>query len=185
MFGNNDNSQPQSGPVTSPTTNDNQAAPVNNDVNSVFPPSNDGAGDPFGTSPAQNDGVGMQPHADEPVAATNNLFEDVTAGANPVHADEPALPAPAEPAATVGDNGLIDIKQEALQQLSPLVKHLDQSSEEKFKTTMMMIQATDNKDLVPEAFESAKAIEDDKARAQALLDIINEINYFTQSNHNQ
>lgn len=83
---------------------------------------------------------------------------------------------PTEP----GDSKLLDIKQQALHHLSPLVEHLDQSAEEKFKTTMMMIQAADDKSLVPAAFESAKAIEDDKARAQALLDIINEINYFTQ-----
>jgi hypothetical protein len=44
----------------------------------------------------------------------------------------------------------------------------------------MMIQASDDKALVPKAFEAAKNIQDDKARAQALLDIINEINYFTQ-----
>jgi hypothetical protein len=77
-------------------------------------------------------------------------------------------------------NELLDIKREALQQLSPLVSHLEQTPEEKFKTTMMMIQATDDKTLIGEAFAAAKEISDDKARAQALLDIINEINYFTQ-----
>lgn len=79
-----------------------------------------------------------------------------------------------------GNNDLVDIKQQALQHLSPLVSHLDQTPEEKFRTTMMMIQASDNKDLVKDAFEAAQAITDDKARAQALLDVINEINYFTQ-----
>jgi hypothetical protein len=78
------------------------------------------------------------------------------------------------------DPSLLDIKQQALQHLSPLVQHLDQAPEEKFKTTMMMIQASDDKSLVPAAFEAAKQIESDKVRAQALLDIINEINYFTQ-----
>jgi len=77
-------------------------------------------------------------------------------------------------------NDLLDIKQQALGQLSPLVGHLDQSPEEKFRTTMMMIQASDNQGLVRTAFEAAQAIPDEKARAQALLDVINEINYFTQ-----
>ena len=45
---------------------------------------------------------------------------------------------------------------------------------------MMMIQSTDNDALLKDAFVSAQAIPDDKARAQALLDVINEINYFTQ-----
>jgi hypothetical protein len=75
---------------------------------------------------------------------------------------------------------LLAIKQQALDQLSPLVSHLDQTPEEKFRTTMMMIQASDNKDLIKEAFEAAQNITDEKARAQALLDVINEINYFSQ-----
>lgn len=75
---------------------------------------------------------------------------------------------------------LVALKQKALQQLSPLVGHLDQTPEEKFRTTMMMIQASDNQDLLPKAFEAANQIPDEKAKAQALLDVINEINYFTQ-----
>jgi hypothetical protein len=78
---------------------------------------------------------------------------------------------------------LLDIKQEALQALTPLVNHLDQSPEERFRTTMMMIQASDNHDLIKVAYEAAQKIGDEKERAQALLDIVNEINYFTQ--HNQ
>lgn len=75
---------------------------------------------------------------------------------------------------------LIDIKQQALGQLTPLVGHLDQSPEDKFRTTMMMIQASDDQSLVRTAYEAAQKIEDEKVRAQALLDIVNEINYFTQ-----
>ncbi len=81
-----------------------------------------------------------------------------------------------------GNDELVAIKQDALQQLSPLVDHLDQSPEEKFRTTMMMIQASDDQKLVKTAFDAAKEIADDKTRAQALLDVINEINYFTQQN---
>jgi hypothetical protein len=77
-------------------------------------------------------------------------------------------------------NDLIDLKQQALQHLSPLVSHLDQTPEEKFRTTMMLIQASDDQSLIKAAYESAQLITDDKARAQALLDVINEINYFTQ-----
>ncbi|MDQ5885125.1 MAG: hypothetical protein QG645_287 [Patescibacteria group bacterium] len=84
-----------------------------------------------------------------------------------------------DPSAQQQDDLLI-IKQQALQQLSPLVDHLEQSPEEKFTTTMMMIQATDDKSLIPSAFETAKLIKDDKFKAQAMLDIVNEINYFTQ-----
>lgn len=81
----------------------------------------------------------------------------------------------------VSDNDLIDLKQEALNKLSPLVGHLDQSPDEKFRTLMMMIQASDDQNMVREAYETALKINDEKERAQALLDIVNEINYFTQS----
>lgn len=100
-------------------------------------------------------------------------------------ADNVAAPAPVtDPAAASASNTstdeLLDIKQQALSQLSPLVSHLEQTPEEKFRTTMMMIQATDNQDLVKDAYAAAQSITDEKAKAQALLDIVNEINYFTQ-----
>lgn len=149
-------------------------------------------------------------HQDEPahdgmLSGTNGMpatpgaaggFDAGTYGGNPVTA--PASDAPlADPAATPpvdtpatdtpaqNSGDLLTIKQAALQQLSPLVGHLEQSPEEKFRTTMMMIQASDNADFIKDAFEAAQQITDDKARAQALLDIINEINYFTQHHEQQ
>lgn len=84
------------------------------------------------------------------------------------------------PTPTSGGDELLSIKQEALQNLSPLLNHLDQTPEEKFRTTMMLIQASDDQSMVQAAYAAAKEITDEKIRAQALLDIINEINYFTQ-----
>jgi hypothetical protein len=81
------------------------------------------------------------------------------------------------------EDELLNLKQQALQSLAPLVDHLEQDPEEKFKTTMMMIQASDNAELIPEAYEAANKIADEKVRAQALLDVVNEINYFTQHNN--
>jgi len=78
------------------------------------------------------------------------------------------------------DEGLVEIKQKALDQLFPLIDKLDQNSEEHFKTLMMIIQASDNHTLIEKAYQVAQTIDDEKSRAQALLDIINEINYFTQ-----
>ena len=119
--------------------------------------------------------------------------------AEPITPSEPAFSAPELPTSGTPDpvtptsdpstssapvsDDLVGIKQQALQHLCPLVGHLDQTPEEKFRTTMMMIQASDNQDLIKEAFEAAQKITDDKARAQALLDVINEINYFTQHEH--
>jgi hypothetical protein len=103
----------------------------------------------------------------------------------------PPAPAPAAPelptlvndgtTATTTTDELLDIKQQALQRLTPLVGHLDQDPEEKFRTTMMMIQAADNDSLIKTAYDAALQITDDKVRAQALLDIVNEINYFTHN----
>jgi hypothetical protein len=91
-------------------------------------------------------------------------------------------PAASTSASSTPDDDLLNLKQQALEELSPLVEHLEQTPEEKFRTTMMMIQSTDNQALIKDAYEAAQAIPDDKARAQALLDVVNEINYFTQKN---
>lgn len=97
----------------------------------------------------------------------------------------PAQPNPTPtPTTTNSDTGpdeLLDIKKQALQELSPLVGQLEQSPEEKFHTTMRIIQASDNHTLIKEAYTAAQQIPDEKIRAQALLDIVNEINYFTKS----
>jgi hypothetical protein len=101
------------------------------------------------------------------------------------HVIEPTHHEPADvPQQGSTPDELAQIKQQALSQLSPLVGHLEQSPEEKFRTTMMMIQASDDQSLVQVAYEAAQQISDEKAKAQALLDIVNEINYFTQ-HHNQ
>jgi hypothetical protein len=131
--------------------------------------------------------------AEEPSTAPETPEEPATESAPEVTEDAPESTdstesssegsAPADTAPVNED--LMSIKQEALQQLSPLVDHLDQTPEEKFHTTMMMIQAADNQSLIQSAFETAKQITDDKVRAQALLDIINEINYFTQNEANK
>jgi len=94
--------------------------------------------------------------------------------------DEPTGDTPTPPAPTPGTDALLTLKQQALAQLSPLIGQLDQTPEEKFRTTMMMIQSTDNPSLIQEAYDAAQAVTDEKVRAQALLDVINEINYFTQ-----
>lgn len=74
---------------------------------------------------------------------------------------------------------LASIKKDALEKLGPLVDKLEQTPEEKFKTIMMMIQASDDQTLVSKAYEVANSIPSETVKARALLDIINEINYFT------
>jgi hypothetical protein len=105
---------------------------------------------------------------------------------DPMPISNDPIVAPAKPSedvlSTSASDDLLHLKQQALEQLSPLVGHLEQSPEERFRTTMMLIQSSDNQALIKTAYDAAQAITDDKARAQALLDIVNEINYFTQNN---
>lgn len=118
--------------------------------------------------------VTMPGNITAPAATTDNSAapaDATTAPATPV-ADSPVAP----------DN-LLQIKQEALHQLAPLVDHLEQTPEERFRTTMMMIQATDDSSKLKDAYDAAQSITDEKVRAQALLDVVNEINYFTQQHH--
>lgn len=137
------------------------------------------------------------PTADTPT--TDNSGFIVTDVTPPVVAEPPADPVPAvAPSAPAVDtpssdhvravasdvpDGLLELKQAALQELTPLIDHLEQTAEEKFRTMMMMIQASDDQTLLSEAYQAAQTIEDPKARAQALLDVVNEINYFTQQHH--
>ncbi len=120
----------------------------------------------------------------DPVVNNNVIAPDINeAHQEPQHStnqwDQPQTSQ--EPAhSEAASDDLLAIKQKALEDLSPLVGHLNQSPEEKFNTTLMMIKATDNKSLLPEAYKAAQEITDEKKKAQALLDIINEVNYFTQ-----
>lgn len=157
---------------------DNQNDPQNSDnsssVSAPWPP------DPASTGTSTGAEIGSTPIDDvQPAPATP--ADDTTSPTVMPPSDDtttPVVPTATSTAAPSSD--LLDIKQQALQHLSPLVDHLDQTPEEKFRTTMMMIQASDNQDMVKDAFEAAKLITDDKTRAQAFLDVINEINYFTQ-----
>lgn len=118
------------------------------------------------------------PGNDETAANTAPALPDTTTSSVTSPLPEPAG------AATGTNSDLADIKQQALKSLSPLLGHLDQTPEEKFRTTMMMIQASDDQTLVKDAYDAAQNITDEKAKAQALLDVVNEINYFTQHGTN-
>ncbi len=110
------------------------------------------------------------------------IAPDSATKTSPIPASSIHTATPQTSAATNSAHDLIDIKQQALSQLSPLVGHLEQSPEDKFRTTMMMIQASDDQSLIQQAYDAAQQIQDEKIKAQALLDIVNEINYFTQHN---
>lgn len=82
---------------------------------------------------------------------------------------------------TTSDSTLDEIKQTALYELRPLINKLNVSPEEKFDTYLLLLRSTDDRDLIAPAHEAAVAIVDESRRAQALLDIVKEIDYFSES----
>lgn len=166
---------------------------------------------PLAVDPATGVSLPVAPHnddeddaADEP-SVLDQPTSDSSAGSAPIvspdipamfhsepyrePSDAPASTRSAEDnspssAPTPASDDLLSLKQQALSDLSPLVGKLDQTPEEKFRTTMMLIQSTDDQSLLQSAYDAAQNIEDEKARAQALLDVVNEINYFTQQKTN-
>ncbi len=141
--------------------------------------------------------MNIQPVNNQPVSDDNDLAK-VLSGADgqlpdpSVPAPEPEVPAepaqeepapaaPVEPpiAPALGHEELETIKKEALEELKPLVDKLDLPPEEKFDILLLIIRSTDDEELVSKAHETATQIEDETRKAQALLDIIKEVDYFS------
>ncbi|HVI69783.1 MAG TPA: hypothetical protein VM581_05010, partial [Magnetospirillaceae bacterium] len=80
---------------------------------------------------------------------------------------------------TKGNSDLDGIKASALEALRPLVGKLKLPAEERFDTLLLIIRSTDDQNLLSQAHDAAKEITDDTRRAQALLDVIKEIDYFS------
>jgi hypothetical protein len=103
--------------------------------------------------------------------------------AEPVMAPAPApdpvvapMPSMAPAMTGVGDD-LESIKKDALNELRPLVDKLNVAPEEKFDTYLLLLRSTDDQALIAPAHEAARNIADEARRAQALLDVIKEIDY--------
>lgn len=124
--------------------------------------------------------------AQAPAAATQPAVGPAQADETPVveeqapEAPEPQVEAPEAPAPTGGDTSLEGIKQEALNELRPLVDKLNVSPDEKFDTYLLLLRSTDDRELIAPAHEAAQQITDEAKKAQALLDIIKEIDFLSQ-----
>lgn len=88
------------------------------------------------------------------------------------------MPSPISPINGLGGN-LEEVKQNAINDLRPLVGKLNIPEDEKFDTYLLLIRSTDDTSLIEPAYESARLITDESKKAQALLDIVKEIDYFT------
>lgn len=118
----------------------------------------------------------VEPTTSEVKPAT---LDEVTSQTNAL-AD--ALPVTNEPLPEEGtlDVSLLDIKNEAIEELMPILDHLKTDPEEKFNAYLLLLRSTDNKDLIKPALSMAKQITDEEKRASALLDIIKEIDYLSK-----
>ncbi len=101
-------------------------------------------------------------------------------------APDPTMPAVLAPATSspvaIPVAGELDgVKQAAITELRPLVDKLTLPPEEKFDTYLLLIRSTDDKSLIGPAHEAAKMISDETRRAQALLDVIKEIDFLSGS----
>jgi hypothetical protein len=124
---------------------------------------------PMPGGPANGPTSGPVPAISPAPMATPDLTAPV-APMMPVAA--PAMPAPA--------GSLDELKKTALEELRPLVGKLNLPPEEKFDTLLLIIRSTDDQSLLAPAHEAAQGIADENKRAQALLDVIKEIDYFNQ-----
>lgn len=167
-----------------PATDDQELAQVLAGMNQQV------AADPAADQPAADDGLQFEETGTTPPALPETPAEPlpepptVEASAEPFPAPLPepvAAPvaAPVTPATTAVSPELEAIKKDALAQLRPLVDKLDLPAQEKFDTLLLIIRSTDDQSLLTAANEAAKVIEDDTKRAEALLDVIKEIDFFS------
>ena len=125
--------------------------------------------------------AGVLPDVPEPVVTSTAPVVPPIEG--PTELPQPSI-APAMPTLSTTPSGsdLEDIKKTALDELRPLIDRVDLPAEEKFDTYLMLIRSTDDSTLIAPAHASAQAITDETRRAEALLDIIKEIDYLSRNN---
>ena len=128
--------------------------------------------------------AGVLPDVPEPVVTqTTTDTTPALPPVAPVTLPQPtAVDQPVVAAAPVAHNSdLESIKKDALGQLRPLIDKVELPPEEKFDTYLMLIRSTDDSTLIAPAHQIAQSITDETRRAEALLDIIKEIDYLSRS----
>lgn len=104
--------------------------------------------------------------------------EEPTSEEQPQQTTTEAATTPAQSETT--NTELERIKKDALQELRPLVDKLELSAEEKFDIYLLLLRSTDDTTLIAPAHATAQQIENESKRAEALLDIIKEIDFLAK-----
>jgi len=129
------------------------------------------------SAPAESYDIVTPPVLEKPVPTPVSEDLAVTPPVETIEASHSSEPRTETPE----DSGpLASIKKDVLVELRPLVDKLNVSPEEKFDTLLLLIRSTDDSSLIEPAHEAAKGITDETRRAEALLEIVKEIDYLTR-----
>jgi len=132
--------------------------------------------------------AGVLPDVPEPIVtstAPDPVSPTLPPLEQPTELPQPSFVPPApDPSFSASSNSsdLEGIKKTALGELRPLIDKVDLPAEEKFDTYLMLIRSTDDSSLIGPAHAAAQGISDETRRAEALLDIIKEIDYLSRNN---
>ena len=144
-----------------PVSDDPELAKILSGVNASN--SNDNTNDDVANDGLQYEGLEQMPDAQEDIQP------------------EQPIEQPVEQTVPVTSFAALDldgIKSHALEDLRPLVDKLTVTNEEKFDIYLLLLRSSDDDTLIEPAYNAARAIEDETKRANALLDVIKEIDYF-------
>ncbi len=118
----------------------------------------------------------IQVNLGEPPVPPTNDFGMPPMGGAAVNPPEPkmsdldrATSTPAE-MAPVGD--LASVRETALKELVPIIDKAGLSADRQFGIIAAVIDSTHDKSFIPKALEAARAIPDEKLRAEALLKVV-------------
>ena len=148
-----------------PVRDDPELAKILSGVNASN--SNDNTNDDAANDGLQYEGLEQMPDAQEDI--------------QPEQPIEQTIEQPVEQTVPVTSFAALDldgIKSHALEDLRPLVDKLTVTNEEKFDIYLLLLRSSDDDTLIEPAYNAARAIEDETKRANALLDVIKEIDYF-------
>lgn len=149
---------------------------LTNALNSMTPP----------PSPTLDPVAPMTP-VPTPTATGNPAMDPITDDKSTPAIPAPAVPDPTPPPMTTPEpvvstsagGDLEQVKKGAITDLRPIMDKLSVEPDEMFDLYLLLIRSTDDKALIEPAYSAAKKITDEARRAQALLDVIKEIDYLS------
>ena len=148
-----------------PVSDDPELAKILSGVNASN--SNDNTNDDAANDGLQYEGLEQMPDAQEDIQPEQPIEQTIEQSVEQT-----------VPVTSFAALDLDGIKSHALEDLRPLVDKLTVTNEEKFDIYLLLLRSSDDDTLIEPAYNAARAIEDETKRANALLDVIKEIDYF-------